>query len=66
LFDGGDKILGWFAGQRNVGRHSGIEVENPPFGWLYTFRGDKIVRVTLYMEVDRPTVVAPNAAASGS
>jgi ketosteroid isomerase-like protein len=50
LFDGGDKILGWFAGQRNVGRHSGIEVENPPFGWLYTFRGDKIVRVTLYMD----------------
>ena len=50
LFDGGDQVLGWFSGQRNVGRHSGIEVQNPPFGWLYTFRGDKIVRVTLYMD----------------
>jgi ketosteroid isomerase-like protein len=50
LFDGGDKILGWFTGQRNIGRHSGIEVANPPFGWLFTFRGDKIVRVTLYMD----------------
>jgi ketosteroid isomerase-like protein len=50
LFDGGDKILGWFTGQRNIGRHSGIEVANPPFGWLFTFRGDKIIRVTLYMD----------------
>ncbi len=50
LFDGGDKVLGWFTGQRNFGRHSGIEVANPPYGWLYTFRGDKIVRTTLYMD----------------
>ena len=50
LFDGGDNILGWFAGQRNVGRRSGIEVENPPFGLLYTFRENKIVRVTLYAD----------------
>ena len=50
LFDGGDEILGWFTGQRNIGRHSGIEVANPPYGWLFTFRGDKIVRVTLYMD----------------
>jgi ketosteroid isomerase-like protein len=50
LFDGGDKILGWFTDQRNVGRHSGIELPNPPFGFLYTFRGNKIVRVTLYVD----------------
>jgi ketosteroid isomerase-like protein len=50
LFDGGNKILGWFTGQRNIGRRSGIEVANPPYGWLYTFRGDKIVRITLYMD----------------
>ena len=50
LFDGEDEILGWFEGQKNVGRHSGIEVANPPFGWLYTFREGKIVCVTLYMD----------------
>ena len=50
LIDGGDRVLGWFAGQRNVGRHSGIEVRNPEFGLLYTFRGGKIIRVTLYVD----------------
>ena len=50
LSDGGDQILGWFAGQRNVGRHSGIEVEMPEFGFLYTFRAGKIIRVTLYTD----------------
>lgn len=50
LFDGGDRVLGWFAGQRNVGRLSGIEVENPPFGLLYTFEEDTITRVTLYVD----------------
>ena len=50
LFDGGEQILGWFAGQRNVGRQSGVEVKNPEFGLLYTFRESKIVRVTLYVD----------------
>ena len=53
FFDGGDKVLGWFAGQRNVGRR-GIEVDNPPFGWLYTFQGDKIVRVVLLDKDEAP------------
>ena len=50
LIDGGDQVLGWFAAQRNIGRRSGIEVQNPEFGFLYAFRGDKIVRVTLYID----------------
>ena len=50
FFDGGDKVLSWFAGQRNVGRRSGIEVDNPPFGWLYTFQGGKVVHGALYLD----------------
>src|SRR5262245_50520105 len=48
VLDAGDEVVSLIHNQRMWGRQSGIQVEFPPYGWIYTFRGDKIVRVRLY------------------
>jgi ketosteroid isomerase-like protein len=48
VLDAGDEVVSLIHNQRMWGRHSGIEVKFQPYGWVYTFRGDKIVRVRWY------------------
>jgi ketosteroid isomerase-like protein len=42
----GDDVVLVVANQRQFGRHSGIETRVPTYAWRYTFRGDRIVRIT--------------------
>ena len=52
LRDAGDEVVLLIHNQRQWGRHSGIETEARPYGWVFTFRGDKIVRTRLYPDPD--------------
>jgi ketosteroid isomerase-like protein len=40
----GDEVVALIRNQRMWGRHSGIEVDFPPFGLVFTVRGGKVVR----------------------
>jgi ketosteroid isomerase-like protein len=46
--EAGDKVLVWVEGQVNRGRGSGIEVEQPPYGFVWTFRDGKAVHVAFH------------------
>jgi ketosteroid isomerase-like protein len=46
--DAGDEVVSLVRNQRMWGRRSGVEVQFQPYGWVYTFRGNKIVRVRWY------------------
>jgi ketosteroid isomerase-like protein len=48
VLDAGDEVVLLIRGQRQWGRHTGIEFEMPPYGAIYTVRGGKIVRVRWY------------------
>jgi ketosteroid isomerase-like protein len=50
LIDAGDHVVQWVTRQKMRGRGSGIELETPPFGFVYTFRDGKVVRVTHYTD----------------
>jgi ketosteroid isomerase-like protein len=50
VLDAGDEVVLLIRNQRMWGRHSGIEIKFQPYGWVYTFRGDKIVQVRWYPE----------------
>ena len=38
----------WVAGQVNRGRTSGVEVGQPAYGWVYTFRDGKVVHLEFH------------------
>ena len=44
LRDAGDQVLMFISAQRNRGRHSGLEVELPPYVLLFTLRDGKVTR----------------------
>jgi ketosteroid isomerase-like protein len=46
--DVGDEVVALIRNQRQWGRHSGIETEVPPYAWVYTVRGGKVVRACFY------------------
>jgi ketosteroid isomerase-like protein len=46
--EAGDDVVVLIRNQRMWGQHSGVEVKFPPYGWVYTFRHNKVVRVRWY------------------
>ncbi|MGI9020783.1 MAG: nuclear transport factor 2 family protein [Solirubrobacterales bacterium] len=46
--DAGDDVVLLIRNQRHWGRHSGIETETPPYGMVFSFGGEKVVRVCAY------------------
>jgi ketosteroid isomerase-like protein len=50
LRDSGDDVVALISGQRNRGRHSGIEVEVAPYALLFTLRDRQVVRWTFYSD----------------
>jgi ketosteroid isomerase-like protein len=47
IVDAGDRVM-VLAAVRGRGRGSGIDVESPSFGWVWTERDGKAVRVDVY------------------
>jgi ketosteroid isomerase-like protein len=52
VIEAGDKVFVWVEGQVNRGRTSGIEVEQPPFGFVWTFEEGRAVRMELHADRD--------------
>jgi ketosteroid isomerase-like protein len=50
LTDAGESVLVLISGQRNRGRHSGIEVEMQPYGLVFALRDRKVVRCAFYSD----------------
>ena len=44
VLDAGDDVVALIRNQRQWGRHSGIPVEMPPYGLVFTIRDGKVVR----------------------
>ena len=44
VLDAGDEVVALIRNQRQWGRRSGIAVEMPPYGLVFTIRGGKVVR----------------------
>ena len=44
VVDSGDEVVALIRNQRMWGRHSGIEIEMPPYSIVFTFRDGKVVR----------------------
>jgi ketosteroid isomerase-like protein len=44
VLDAGDEVVALIRNQRQWGRHSGIPVELPPYGLIFTIRAGKVVR----------------------
>jgi ketosteroid isomerase-like protein len=50
LRDGGESVVALISGQRNRGRHSGIEVEVRPYALVFTLRDRKVVRWAFFSD----------------
>jgi ketosteroid isomerase-like protein len=50
LIDAGDRVFLWIEQQRMRGRGSGVEVDFPPWGYVFSFHGGTIKRVTFYTD----------------
>ena len=50
VLEAGDKVFVWLEGQVNRGRVSGIEVQQQPYGFVWTFRDGQAVALTLYTD----------------
>ncbi len=48
VLDAGDEVVALIRNQRQVGRHSGIVIEVPPYGLVFTVRAGKVVRWRIY------------------
>jgi ketosteroid isomerase-like protein len=48
LIDGGDRVIVWLEGQMNRGRASGVELPQPAYGFVWTFRDGLAVRMELH------------------
>jgi ketosteroid isomerase-like protein len=44
VLDAGDNVVMLVSNQRQMGRHSGIATEVPPYALVFTFRASKVVR----------------------
>lgn len=44
VLDAGNEVVALIRNQRQWGRHSGIAVELPPYGLIFTIRAGKVVR----------------------
>lgn len=44
VLDAGDEVVAMVGHQRVWGRHSGIEIEMPPYALVFTFHDGKVVR----------------------
>jgi ketosteroid isomerase-like protein len=44
VLDAGDEVVALIRNQRQWGRHSGIPVDLPPYGLIFTLRAGKVVR----------------------
>jgi ketosteroid isomerase-like protein len=49
VLDAGDEVVLLIRNQRQWGRHTGIELEIPPYASVYTIRDGLITRVRWYM-----------------
>jgi ketosteroid isomerase-like protein len=51
LIDAGDCVFVWIENQKMRGKGSGVEVDLPfPYGWVLTFRDEKIMRTVIYTD----------------
>ena len=50
LRDAGGSVVALISGQRNRGRHSGIEVEVAPYALIFTLRDRKVVRWAFFSD----------------
>lgn len=50
LRDSGDHVVALITGQRNRGRHSGVEVEVAPYALVFTLRDRLVVRWAFYSD----------------
>jgi ketosteroid isomerase-like protein len=50
LIDAGHHVVIWVTHQKMRGRLSGIEINTPDFGFVYTFRDGNVVQVTHYTD----------------
>lgn len=50
LRDAGASVVALISGQRNRGRHSGIEVDVPPYALVFTLREGKVIRWAFYSD----------------
>ena len=48
--EAGDKVFVWLEGQTNRVRGSGIEIAQPPYGFVWTFSDGVVTRLDLYMD----------------
>ena len=48
VWDAGDEVVLLIRHQHQRGHHSGVATEFQPYGWVFTFRGGKAVRVRWY------------------
>jgi ketosteroid isomerase-like protein len=53
LRDTDDDVVALIRNQRQWGRHSGIETDIPPYAWLYTLRGGKVIRACFYPDQEQ-------------
>jgi ketosteroid isomerase-like protein len=44
VLDAGDEVVAMVSHQRVWGRHSGIEIEMPPYALVFTLRDGKVIR----------------------
>lgn len=56
--DAGDEVVLLIRNQRQWGRQSGIAVEIPPYGYVFTFRDGKVVRVAWFPSVEAALAAA--------
>jgi ketosteroid isomerase-like protein len=47
MADAGERVM-MLAAVCGRGKESGVEVKTPSFGWVWTFRGEKVVLVEVY------------------
>jgi ketosteroid isomerase-like protein len=50
VLDAGDEVVALIRNQRQWGRRSGIAVQMPPYGLVFTIRGGKVVRWRNYAD----------------
>jgi ketosteroid isomerase-like protein len=49
VLDAGDEAVMLIHRQHQWGRHSGLDVRVPPYGYVFTIRDGRVVRVRLFM-----------------
>ena len=50
LIDAGEQVLAWFPQHQMRGKDSGIAVDMPEYGWVYSFRDSRFLRGTFFLD----------------